>query len=140
MTTVREGPSAQLATAGADGTVRVWRRGDFGIYETAVGFYPYDLERVNAIAWSPHGNEIATAGENRSVRIWDVTTTRQPATLHGQNGYLTQGSENQLIFNGQPLSDDELTQLGRQRTFRQLTAVECGMYLHSLWIPWCPSI
>jgi len=41
---------------------------------------------VWAIAVAPDGSWLATGGEDRAVRIWDMATGRQQATLTGHDG------------------------------------------------------
>ena len=63
-----------LATAGRDGTVRLWdvaTRHQVGAAITA------DAQPVNAVAFSPDGRMLATAGGDGTVRLWDVGTGQQ---------------------------------------------------------------
>jgi WD40 repeat protein len=139
VTVIRHGPRERLATGSADGTVRIWRRADFGIYEAVAFFYPYQAARVNGLAWSPGGDEVATAGEDHTVRIWNIRIDSN-VTLGGESGSLSLGNDEALLFRNRPLTDQELIELGRQRTFRQLSSEECQTYLRALWRPWCPVI
>ena len=41
---------------------------------------------VHAVAWSPDGTRLATAGDDRTVRIWDPTTGETLTTLTGHTG------------------------------------------------------
>jgi WD40 repeat protein len=69
-----------LATAGGDGTTRIW--------EVATGRPTAVLnghaDRVYSCAFSSDGALVATAGEDRTVRIWELATgdTRQVLTGH----------------------------------------------------------
>src|SRR5689334_7013340 len=45
--------------------------------------------RVFAIAWSPDGRHIASAGEDQTVQIWDATTGRTILTYRGHSDIIT---------------------------------------------------
>jgi WD40 repeat protein len=66
-----------LATAGRDGTVRIW--------DTATGTQQATLtghaKEVTAVAISPDGTWLATASWDETVWIWDTATGTQQATL-----------------------------------------------------------
>ena len=57
----------RLATAGGEGTVKIW--------EALTGRELLTLRdhvtRVTSVAWSPDGRRLATAGEG-TVKIWDA--------------------------------------------------------------------
>jgi WD40 repeat protein len=59
-----------LASAGADGSVRLW--------DVAVGAQNHVLEGrtlgVNAVSFSPDGRLLASAGYDASVGLWDVAS------------------------------------------------------------------
>jgi hypothetical protein len=59
-----------LATAGFDGTVRVWDPGSGQLTRLLLGHTAF----VTALAWSPDGKGLASAGWDRTVRWWDVAS------------------------------------------------------------------
>jgi WD40 repeat protein len=63
----------QIASACADGTVRVW--------QTATGrtvrVFPAHQKSVKAVAYAPDGQWIASAGEDQMVRVWNVATGQE---------------------------------------------------------------
>jgi WD40 repeat protein len=68
-----------LASAGEDGTVRLWR--------PATGERTAELlghtGPVATVAYSPDGGTVASAGKDGTVRLWDPTTGRQTGSLVG---------------------------------------------------------
>jgi WD40 repeat protein len=73
-----------VATAQAD-TVRVWDAVT-GAQRASLGGY---LPELLAVAVSPDGTRIATAGSDGTARIWDAVTGTQRATLSGHHGEVT---------------------------------------------------
>jgi WD40 repeat protein/serine/threonine protein kinase len=69
----------RLASAGGDGTVRLW--------DAATGRQTAVLRghagAVAAVSWSPDGRRLASAGDDRAVRLWDAGTGREVARLLG---------------------------------------------------------
>jgi WD40 repeat protein len=57
----------QLASAGEDGTVRLWDPVTGAGQATLTG---HDSE-VGAVAFSPDGRQLASAGADRTLRLWD---------------------------------------------------------------------
>jgi WD40 repeat protein len=79
-----------LASAGIDGTVRLWdvaRRQPLG--EALQGHSGW----VNSVAFSPDSKLLASAGIGETVQLWDVAR-RQPlgGALQGHAGWVNSGS------------------------------------------------
>ncbi|HSS51004.1 MAG TPA: serine/threonine-protein kinase, partial [Thermoanaerobaculia bacterium] len=71
-----------LATAGADGVVRLWRpQGDEPLAELAGHDGP-----VHAVAFSPAAPLLASGGRDGALRLWDPRTGCLLATLAGHTG------------------------------------------------------
>jgi WD40 repeat protein/serine/threonine protein kinase len=72
----------RLASAGQDGTVRVW--------ETATGRHLLTLKghtgQVWGVAFSPDGKHLASAGEDRTAKLWDAATGQNTLTFKGHTG------------------------------------------------------
>ncbi len=58
----------RLATAGSDGTARLW---DAATGEELTVFSDHEGE-VTGVAWSPDGTRVATAGRDGTIRLWDA--------------------------------------------------------------------
>ena len=72
---VAAGPDGRtLATAGTDGTVRLWDA-DTG---RAIGAMKGHAGRVNALAFSPDGRTLASASDDGTVRLWGLTGAGVP--------------------------------------------------------------
>ncbi|MFF4658445.1 helix-turn-helix domain-containing protein [Streptomyces sp. NPDC001381] len=73
----------RLATAGADGTVRLW---DLRAGTPVVGPLGGHEGSVRAIAFSPDGRRIATGGADGTVRLWDPVAASSGRPLTGHTG------------------------------------------------------
>ena len=71
-----------LATAGDDGTVRIWDPATGQQRATLTGH----TGPVRAVAIAPDGTWLASGGDDGTVRIWDTATGQQRATLTGHTG------------------------------------------------------
>jgi hypothetical protein len=75
---------ALLATAGEDGTVRLWRVADLAERAVLTGH----TGGVWGCEFSPDGALLATAGTDRTVRLWQVATGVQVAVLRGHTDWV----------------------------------------------------
>jgi WD40 repeat protein len=74
-------PSGELlASAGADGTVKLWRAADGALLHTLTGH----TSDVNSVAFSPNGSLLASADAEGVIRVWQVRDGRVVNTFtHG---------------------------------------------------------
>jgi WD40 repeat protein/transcriptional regulator with XRE-family HTH domain len=68
-----------LASAGADGTVRLW---NLATGRAVATLHASARHGVYGVAFSPDGNLLATAGGDGTVRLWNPATGRLVRTLH----------------------------------------------------------
>jgi WD40 repeat protein len=73
----------RLASAGADGTVRLWDT-TTGAEQVLRGHTHF----VRVVAFSPDGRRLASGGQDHVVRLWDLETRRATA-LEGHTGWVT---------------------------------------------------
>jgi WD40 repeat protein/tRNA A-37 threonylcarbamoyl transferase component Bud32 len=69
----------RLASAGWDGTVRLWD----ATGPVAAAVFRGHAAGVRGVAFSPDGQLVASASADRTVRLWDVAAGRAVATLQG---------------------------------------------------------
>jgi len=72
----------QLASAGADRSVRVWNLHTHQRLFSLTGH----AGRVLSVDFSPDGSQLASASEDKTVRLWDPLTGTALATLPGHTG------------------------------------------------------
>jgi WD40 repeat protein len=68
-----------LASAGADGTIRLWDAMAGSERTTLTGH----VGRVTALAFAADGRTLVSAGEDGTVRLWDVASEQERACLCG---------------------------------------------------------
>ncbi len=101
--------AAVIAVASTDGTARVWRldQGSYRLASTLTGHTGW----VRSVAISPQGDLVATAGADRSIRLWNAATGQEiGGPLLGHTGEVT----------GVAFSPDGATMVssGRDQTLR----------------------
>jgi WD40 repeat protein len=120
-------PSGELiASAGADGTVKLWRMSDGALLRTLTG---HDGD-VNGVAFSPNGSLVASAGADGTVRVWRVQDGQLQHTLtHGGGIALSVAfaPNGQLLASG---GEDGTVKLWRVAT----GAEERTIPAHELWV------
>jgi WD40 repeat protein len=120
-------PSGELiASAGADGTVKLWRMSDGALLRTLTG-HEGD---VNGVAFSPNGSLVASAGADGTVRVWRVQDGQLQHTLtHGGGIALSVAfaPNGQLLASG---GEDGTVKLWRVST----GALERTIPAHDLWV------
>jgi WD40 repeat protein/tRNA A-37 threonylcarbamoyl transferase component Bud32 len=74
-----------LASAGADGSVKVWDRHTARLLTTLHGHHG----DVTAVAWHPDGKSLASGGADATLRLWDAGRGTSLATLRGHTAGVT---------------------------------------------------
>jgi WD40 repeat protein/serine/threonine protein kinase len=68
----------RLASASADGSVRIWDVTTGGVLQTLQAHAGH----VSAVAFSADGVRLASAGSDGTIRLWDAATGKQLRSLH----------------------------------------------------------
>ena len=76
---------ATLASAGDDGSVRLWDLATGGLRRALTG---HDKD-VSTVAFRPDGQVLASAGADRVIRVWDAATGAAVRTLTGHDDWVT---------------------------------------------------
>jgi WD40 repeat protein/tetratricopeptide (TPR) repeat protein len=71
---------SRLASAGGDGTVRVWDAAT-GREALTLRGHTGGVSGVYSVAFSPDGSRLASVGQDQTVRVWDAATGRETLTL-----------------------------------------------------------
>ena len=74
----------RLASAGGDGTVKVWNSRTGEVVQTLDA----NTDFVYSVAFHPDGKHLAAAGADRKVRVWDLTTGKAVFDLPRVRRYL----------------------------------------------------
>jgi WD40 repeat protein len=83
----------RIASAGGDGTVRVWEAETGKTLLTYRG-HTHWLNKINrqitvyTVSWDPKGRRIASAGVGANVHVWDATTGQNLALYEGHSGLI----------------------------------------------------
>jgi tRNA A-37 threonylcarbamoyl transferase component Bud32 len=72
----------RLASAGQDGTVKVW---DAGSGQASLTFKGH-TDGARSVAFSPDGRRLASAGRDGTVKVWDAGSGQETLTLKGEGG------------------------------------------------------
>ncbi|KAL2756844.1 hypothetical protein ACRALDRAFT_2026829 [Sodiomyces alcalophilus JCM 7366] len=80
---VRISPDGRwIASASADGTVKIWDAATGEHMDTLVGH----MAGISCVAWSPDGGTLATGSDDKAIRLWDRVTGRPKLSAKGVPG------------------------------------------------------
>jgi WD40 repeat protein len=115
-----------IASAGAEGTVKLWRAADGALLRTLTG---HDGD-VNGVAFSPNGSYVASAGSDGTVRVWRTQDGRLLHTLVGEGGIVLSvafSPDSQLVASGSEDGRVKLWRVSDRQLVRTIPA-------HDLWV------
>jgi WD40 repeat protein/predicted amidohydrolase len=123
-----------LASAGDDGTVRLWERSSGQELACLKGHSGW----VRSVAWAPQGQHLASAGDDGTVRLWERSSGQELACLKGHSGWVLSVA---WAPQGQHLAsagDDGTVRLWERSSGQELACLQG----HSGWVPsvaWAPQ-
>ncbi len=109
-----------IATASADGTVRLWRP-DGSLIKTLGG----STAAVTSVSFSPDGQTLATASADRTIKLWKLDGD-VPITIKGHEAAVNSVSfspDGQLLVSS---SKDTTVRLGNRDNWKTLLEFACN--------------
>ena len=147
-TTVTVSPDGlELVVGFVDGTLQAFRVSADGSQTQPLFTLADQSGLIEAAAFSPNGEQLATASEDNTTKIWNAETGQEVLTLIGHSGGVlgvafnpdgirlaTAGGDGAVRL--YLLRIEDLITLARSRLTRSLTSAECQQYLH---VEACPA-
>jgi len=109
------------ATAGEDGTVRLW---DMGSGKEVAAFAGH-AGPVYSVKFSPDGKTLVSGGYDYTAKLWDVASRKALATLKGHGGAvrsITFSPDGRRIATG---GEGKTVRLWSADTYKQLITLKC---------------